>query len=617
MTRPFAQAANARLAEAFRQLNAGMPAAAEAIARQVLTEFPGHPTGLLLLALALSALRKATDALPIYQQLTVLEPGLATHWSNLGNCLCELGREAEARDPLMRARTLGADDDAVHFGLARVYSSLGPASVGLEHIDQAIAQAPQDIEYRLLRAKLLTGMDDWERANDEVEQLLQQPLDTALRADLAYLMLRNGLYTQARQLFTTVLTEDAANPDAQLGMVMVLERVNEVDEARQRFHLLESRLSESEALRLREKLLQVQASLAARAGDPARARDCLQTLLDDFPLDPALRVNLSFDLGAALVKLAAPADAMQAFAKGHAERRAMVNNDHPSLVRADGLFSVLDEPTVVPRRLAFEPTRDTHKDPVFVVGFPRSGTTLLEQLLDAHGELASFDEQPFLQRIVKRLCVGGRSVQQAIDALDADQVSQQRTCYFDDITRVLPDLGTRRPVDKNPLNLIRLPLIQDFFPDTRVILAIRHPCDVVLSCYMQSFRAPAFAVTFETLDSCADMYDRVFSSWWQARDNFSLPVLQLRYEDLVADTEREARKLFAFLGLDWHPELLEFTERAKRKGAISTPSYTQVIEKVNSKAVGRWQAYREYFSATALARLAPWIETFGYPAIDR
>jgi hypothetical protein len=129
---------------------------------------------------------------------------------------------------------------------------------------------------------------------------------------------------------------------------------------------------------------------------------------------------------------------------------------------------------------------------------------------------------------------------------------------------------------------------------------------------MQNFRAPSFAVAFETLESCADMYDRVFSHWWQSRDNFALPVHVLRYEALVADTEAESRRLFDFLELEWDPSLLEFTERARRKGVISTPSYAQVIEPVNRKAVGRWERYREHFSERALASLAPWIERFGY-----
>ena len=150
------------------------------------------------------------------------------------------------------------------------------------------------------------------------------------------------------------------------------------------------------------------------------------------------------------------------------------------------------------------------------------------------------------------------------------------------------------------------------FPQSKVILAIRHPCDVVLSCYMQHFRAPAFALTFETIESTAQMYDRVFSHWYQNAEQLKLPVLEWKYEDLVADTEGRARALFEFLELPWHEELLAFTERAKNKGAIKTPSYTQVVEQVNARSVGRWQAYEKYFTSEAMRYLEPWLERFGY-----
>ena len=180
------------------------------------------------------------------------------------------------------------------------------------------------------------------------------------------------------------------------------------------------------------------------------------------------------------------------------------------------------------------------------------------------------------------------------------------------MTLVAPEHWSQRIVDKNPLNMVRLPTLQNLFPKAQVILAIRHPCDVVLSCYMQHFRAPAFALTFETIESTAQMYDKVFSHWYQSADQLKLPVLEWKYEDLVADTEGRARKLFEFLNLPWQDELLAFTERAKSKGAIKTPSYTQVVEQVNARSVGRWQAYEKYFTPAVMKYLEPWLERFGY-----
>jgi hypothetical protein len=106
----------------------------------------------------------------------------------------------------------------------------------------------------------------------------------------------------------------------------------------------------------------------------------------------------------------------------------------------------------------------------------------------------------------------------------------------------------------------------------------------------------------------------VFSHWLQSAGHLQLPVLQWKYEDLVADTEGRARALFEFLQLPWHDELLAFTERAKNKGAIKTPSYTQVVERVNAGSVGRWRAYAEHFTPAVMEPLKPWLERFGYSA---
>jgi hypothetical protein len=275
---------------------------------------------------------------------------------------------------------------------------------------------------------------------------------------------------------------------------------------------------------------------------------------------------------------------------------------------------VLDAPVPAMRSpLATDALAGEPADPVFLVGFPRSGTTLLEQLLDAHPGLASFDEQPFLQRLVARINESRRpGYPEALADLSAADARALRRHYHGDVARVLPHLGARRAVDKNPLNLVRLPLVATLFPQSQVLLALRHPCDVVLSCYMQNFRSPAFAITFETLASTAAMYARVMAHFHAWRERLPLPLHVVRYEDLVADVSGIGQALFGFLGLPWSEDLAAFTERARRKGAISTPSYAQVVKPVNQRAVGRWQRYRAWFEGEALNTLAPWIERLGY-----
>ena len=604
-----------RLREALHWLRVGEGCRAEAMARENLATVPDDPAWLTILALALSTTGLAADALPLYQRLVVLQPERASHWSNLGNCLCELRREREAAEPLQTALALGADDAAVHFAMARACNANGDPRGGLAHIEKALSQAPDDIEFHLLHARLLGEVDAWQAAKHKVDLLRRQPLDAAQQVELGYLLQRGSEHAQALQLFESVLAAHPDEYDARVGAILALERLNRLDAARQQRATLAAQLDAQAADRLRDKLLQVDARLAARTGDHVQARDKLQQLLATPELDAATQISFGFDLGAALVKLDQPDAAMAAFARAHALRRAQVNAQFVNLRHGEGLYDVIDEPLPdpAPAGLTFD---DGHTDPVFVIGFPRSGTTLLEQLLDAHPALVSFDEQPFVQQLAQSLYTRCDSIRVALQGLGHGDRLRLRRDYFTEVAAVTGSEAPlhRRPVDKNPLNLLRLPLLPHLFPRAQAVLVIRHPCDVILSCYMQHFGSPAFAVTFETLESCAEMYDRVFMHWLRMHDSLSLPMHLLRYEDLVASTETEARRLIGFLGLPWQPDLLQFTDRARDR-VIGTPSYAQVVEPVNRKAVGRWIAFRGHFNTRTLALLGPWVERFGYPPL--
>ncbi|GAB3741327.1 tetratricopeptide repeat-containing sulfotransferase family protein [Silanimonas algicola] len=607
----------AALRAAFAALGQGNAAAAEAEARQVLalagTRDPmaAPVDAVVVLALSLAGQRRAAEALPLFEVLVARQPEVPEHWTNLGNALCELGREAEALPPLQQAFQRGDRGSALFYALARAELANGRPLPALTCIERALALEALDPEFLLFRARVLFAMDETDQAAATLAALRSPALPFDLRVEAAEIQLNLANYADAQRAFEALLGEDPGHPGALIGLSTCHERHNRLDEADAvRARVDAARAGAAPAVA--SALAQLDARLAARRGRPEAARALFEAVLADPPRDPALRTNLRFELGKACAEMRDHAAAFSAFSQGHAERLAHVNAAHPNLMREDGLLAALDRPVPPFQTGVREGADDGHRDPLFVVGFPRSGTTLLEQLLDAHPGLASFDEQPFLQRLVTRMNALPGGYPGALVDLPAERRRDFRARYFADVQRQRPDLGGRRPVDKNPLYLVRLPLVAALFPDARAVLALRHPCDVVVSCWMQNFRAPAFAVTFETLKTTARMYDRVFRTYFDFRDAIGVPTHVLRYEDLVADVAAEGRRLFGFLGLDWRDELLGFTERAKSRGVISTPSYTQVVQPVNRRAVGRWQAWRPWFDAETLDLLAPWAERFGY-----
>ena len=162
--------------------------------------------------------------------------------------------------------------------------------------------------------------------------------------------------------------------------------------------------------------------------------------------------------------------------------------------------------------------------------------------------------------------------------------------------------------------MIRVPLIHRLFPDAKIILAMRHPCDVVLSCFMQNFKPTEAMASFLDLANASRTYDRIFAYWEKCMTIFPLDVHTLRYEAMVDDVEAATRPLFEFLGLEWEEQALDHRRTAANRGFIRTPSYAQVTEKVYSSASGRWLRYRKYMEEV-LPILQPWVARYGY-ALD-
>ena len=233
------------------------------------------------------------------------------------------------------------------------------------------------------------------------------------------------------------------------------------------------------------------------------------------------------------------------------------------------------------------------ESPIFIVAFPRSGTTLLEQTLDAHPRLRSMDEQPYLQNAIEHLAGPGVSYPERMARLSKAQLDAARAYYWSLVARRLTLQPGEQLLDKNPLNILRLPAIARLFPNARTILAIRHPCDVLVSCFMQHFR-PEFAWHCRDVPTMALAYRRTLDFWYQQSALLQPAVREIRYETFVANFEAGVRELADFLELPWTDAMLAPGAHARHKGFISTPSYAQVLQPVHSRSVGRWRPYAQH-----------------------
>jgi tetratricopeptide (TPR) repeat protein len=607
------------LQAALNALGAGQAATALALASG---RDPMDCGWLTVKALAHSLLRQPEPAAGLYQQLIGLEPGVAEHWMNLGNAQLELSHYSAAYQSLREAERLGMTDANLYFSISRAALESSEPMLAKSYVVRALQGGlEQDIEVGLHYLKCLIALDEIELAKDNAQRLMPAPMAPELACEFAFLVLQLSDYDATARAAAKVPKDSPEYPLALISLGLSFERSNKMAPlqhvraelaALQPGFAVDAPTDRLMATIAGQSLAQLDARLAVRSKDFARADALLAAVLGAARLDANVRIALQFEHARVLDALNQTAAAFALLNQAHEARFAQVAAAHPSMAHEDDPLLLVSKAFSLP-----EPgfrCVDGMLDPVFVVGFPRSGTTLLEQLLDAHPALQSFDEQPFLQRCIGRMQQLGLSYPHALDQLSDEQIQILRTHYFSLCEAVMPHQTGSRYVDKNPLNLARLPLIQALFPQAQVITVLRHPADCVLSCYMQHFRAPAFAITMRTLVATATMYDRVFEFYQRARQRLQLPMHEIKYEDLVTDTAGSAERLFEFLQLSWDSTLLNFTERAKSR-TISTPSYAAVTEPVNQHALWRWRRYQYQFESTgASALLARWQHEFGYQA---
>jgi len=255
-------------------------------------------------------------------------------------------------------------------------------------------------------------------------------------------------------------------------------------------------------------------------------------------------------------------------------------------------------------------TDTTQNTPCFLVGFPRSGTTLLDTILRSHTNIVVAEEQPMVAAIRNEL--DSFFNLEDIESIDPKRASYLQAQYYAELDKHIENRTSNQVcIDKLPLNAIETPLIHSVFPHSKFILAIRHPYDCILSCYMQYFKLNPQMANMVDLERIIDFYCAVMETWWLSQKRYDLIFHMIRYEDLVVDMPNEIEKLLQFLGLEWQESLNEYQKTAIERGKINTPSYSQVVQPLYKDATYRWKNYLTYFSAYN-GRVQPWIERFGY-----
>lgn len=541
---------------------------------------------------AAQALSDHESAAQAWHVLCTARPDDWRAWANYGDAFAGLDRWPEAANALRQASALNPTERSLQEKFAAALTRAGLYEEAADQLKAALDAGPDDAGGRLKLARLLADVGRHEESMTQLDKAAQIAVGESASGQADTGLIRIALPDRAN-------SSDELSPAdlrAVRELALLLERINRLDAMR-------TLLDDAEALGIpREELGYPAAAVALRDGDGAEAKRLL--LFDGADTDPIrwhrLMVKISDALG----------DSAGAFAESEAMNRSIPDlegwlrrgAEYRRRIRALAK-AITSEWALRIKTLGPSP----RSPPAFLLGFPRSGTTLLDTFLMGHPDTEVLEERHLLGAAAEAVL---GNVAHLPDRSPV-QLEQARSAYFAELDRYVERSFPGLVVDKLPLNMLRVPLIHSLFPDAPIVFAQRHPCDAVLSGFMQSFRLNDAMACFLKIEDAADFYDAAMTLFTRSRDVLPVASHTLVYEELVADPGATLKPLIAFLGLEWRPELLDHRSTAKARGAIITPSYDQVIQPLSKVPSGRWRRYEKQLEPV-LPILLPWAERLGY-----
>jgi tetratricopeptide (TPR) repeat protein len=420
-------------------------------------------------------------------------------------------------------------------------------------------------------------------------------------------------YQMARHYFERANQEKNASPDTMAKLAELYERFRLLDDASA---LVDRALQMDGDCVL---ALLVRARLERLAGKNETAEKTVRSFLTKSdPPTWSTRIRGWYELGAVLDAQGRYEEAMQAFQQAKAMIRP---NAPPYLVAQRTAHARLKEAETdisvdVLRRWseagqALAPACRL----ALLCGHPRSGTTLLEQVLDSHPAIRSAEETVvFFHDAYLPLRRGGLEdapMLASLESASAGCLRQLRDTYLGCMEKVLGEpLGERLLLDKNPSLTTLIPAFARVFPEAKFLVALRDPRDVCLSCFMQPLPLGQVSAMYLDLGTTVEEYAATMGLWVALAPRLPKRALEVRYEALVEDLESATRPVLEFLGVAWDASVLRFNEHARQK-LVRSPTYAEVTKPVFKGAVGRWRNYQKYLEP-CLAKLEPFVKAFGY-----
>ncbi len=556
---------------------------------------------------ALNNGRRARDALEAFERAVTLEPGSAASWFHYGHVLRGLGRMEPARDAYRRA----VDADPTHVrawrGLAGTCQHLDDNPAAIEALENAARQAPRDAGVRVDLGLARHAGGNLKGALGEFDRALAADPDNAgAHAGRGILCHELRQSAQAETHLKRALSLAPDDPANYAQLAHLYDALNRLDDAR-------TVIADGRRAHPDDPMLRLEAARQNRRTGDIEAGVAQLEPAARGPLPPRLARQVFHELGRLYDRAGRYEEAFHAFNRCNTLARGSDRMRRVSARRFRERIAALDAffRTATPALLTTQSDYPAAKSPTFLLGFPRSGTTLADVILDSHPRLTSIEERPTLNAVEELLSARPGGYPAALKTLRAADIEPLRERYFAAVHAAATPADGDRILDKLPMRTIHAGLIWRLFPAAKILLALRHPCDVILSNVMQDYALNDMTANFFTLEDAAALYDSVMTLWTLYTERLPFDWCATRYEDMVDDRQAETKRLLDYLGLEPDPAVDDYLATVRRRERIDTTSFDQVSEPVYRRSRLRWHNYRRFLEPV-LPRLEAHIERFGY-----
>lgn len=522
-------------------------------------------------AVAASNLREASHIATAAMQRGMRHPFL---YNARGLWLQQAGRHAEALEEFRQALSAMPGNPVLlnAIGLCLLYLDRNREAV--RAFDEALAASPEVALAHYRRGLALAQAGDHEAAQKAHEKAIAlDPNLAEAHASLASIFARKGQADAARAAAGKALALKPGEPTARLALALI--------------------------------------EMGAR--NFAEAEHLLRDILDTAALTGQQRAAVLGLLGDALDGQKRYGEAFETYVRENEELR----REHAGRFEGQAAFAARNliayfEQTDAGRWQAPDagaPLPDGIAGHVFLLGFMRSGTTLLEQVLASNHEMAALEEKGLLSGLGERYMTSVEALDE-LAALHGAELEQHRRLYWERVRQSGLDLDGKVFVDKQPLNTIKLPIIAKLFPKAKILFALRDPRDVVFSCFRRHFKVNLTMFEFLKLDDAARFYASVMRLGELYREKLPLDLFEHRYEAMVEDFEGSVKAVCDYIGVAWSDSMRDFNRYAPAVD-LRSPSATQVRKPLYGDAIAQWRRYEGQLAAI-LPILQPWAEKFGY-----